>query len=181
MRDAGQHPPRVWVLAGDDWSRGPFGAGYVLALRSGDEPSRIDWRVLVGLPTHVVARGHAGALQVACLAARVTAPVVLHNDAGGLWSSMFADGGALRQGDGLDAPLPQVGRAMSADLSLMFPLWPPARQPLADWSREDEQGYLARRWDWLLARTAVELREPSPALSRQVSTVVREREQERRA
>ena len=75
-RDAGQHPDRVWVLVGDDWSRRPVNAP-ALCIKSADPAAGFDWSICTGLPVHVVDRG-GDVAAVAAAVARFAAPVVVH-------------------------------------------------------------------------------------------------------
>lgn len=76
LRDAGQHPDRVWVLVGDDWSRRPVNAPS-LCIKTADRAEGFDWSICAGLPVHVVDRC-GDVLGVAAAVARYAAPVVVH-------------------------------------------------------------------------------------------------------
>jgi len=76
-RDAGDHPERVWVLAGDDWTRRPTNAPS-LAIGGDWRPGEIDWHVVAGVPVHIVDREHPHLFEIAAEVARKTAPVVVH-------------------------------------------------------------------------------------------------------
>lgn len=78
-REAGQHPARVWVLAGGDWSRPPR-EGVLLAVRDETPPAALDWRGVAGLEVHVVPRGYARLRELLVDVAAYAAPVVVHDD-----------------------------------------------------------------------------------------------------
>jgi len=77
LRERGDDPPRVWVLAGDDWRRRPHGAP-MLAIRSHEDPRRLDWSIVRRIPVHVVGRGHPALSAVAGAIAWHGAPTVVH-------------------------------------------------------------------------------------------------------
>lgn len=80
-RDAGNHPPRIWVLFGNDWQRRPE---YAMCIKPQDyQPSVYDWSVCRGIPVHVIERTRVerperDALRLAAEVAEFTAPVVFH-------------------------------------------------------------------------------------------------------
>jgi hypothetical protein len=80
-RDRGDHPPRVWVIVGDDWGRRPPD-GPSLCVPASYQPKSYDWSVLAGLPVHLVRRGEASFGWVAGEIAVHAAPVVAHWEAG---------------------------------------------------------------------------------------------------
>lgn len=151
-RDRGQHPERVWVLAGDDWTPPSMPNGAVIALRASDDPEGIHWWPLAGLPVHIAWRGHPRWWCLACLIARHTAPVVLHP------SPYAALPLALAQGGHATEESPAVDWSMSLspyDVQALFPLWGTLRADApSDWARTDEEDYRARRAAWLVEHTA---------------------------
>jgi len=80
-RDRGDHPPRVWVIVGDDWGRRPHD-GPSLCVPASYQPKSYEWSVLAGLPVHVVRRGEAAFERIAGEIAVHAAPVVVHWIAG---------------------------------------------------------------------------------------------------
>lgn len=74
MRDAGNHPERVYVLIGRDWGR-RHPTYPTLCVPDGDI-ELYDYSILRGLPVYVVDRG-GDALQLAAMIAAHTAPVFL--------------------------------------------------------------------------------------------------------
>lgn len=82
-RDAGNHPARVWVLVGDDWSRLPEDAPSVAVRASEWAAGAIDWSVLAGVRADVVDRdGMETVYPVAAEVAEHAAPVFIHTRAG---------------------------------------------------------------------------------------------------
>ena len=80
-RDRGDHPPRIWVIVGNDWGRRPHDAPS-LCVAADTRPGIYDWSVLTGLPVHVVRRGEARFAWVAGEIAVHAAPVIAHWVAG---------------------------------------------------------------------------------------------------
>jgi len=84
-RDRGYHPPRIWVLFGDDWGRRPDSA---VCVRPGEyQPGEYDWSFCAGVPVSVVERTYVSqparnAMRLAAEIAATTAPVAFHWIAG---------------------------------------------------------------------------------------------------
>lgn len=79
MRGRGQHPERIWVIYGHDWSRKP-NSGYAIFVKPEDaKPGVYKWSICAGILVHVVLQelDEAG-YRLACDIGKRTAPVIVH-------------------------------------------------------------------------------------------------------
>lgn len=154
LRRAGVHPPRVWVIVGDDWERRPTREPSVCVGREW-RAGAVSWLPVAGVPTAIVCRwqvggeddplGPVGLLSLAAEVCTVAAPVDVH----------------LMEADGLPGlercQVPPDWWAREASRGALGALWParwdaPRWPP--GWSAALADDYRRRCSAWLRAADA---------------------------